>query len=59
MLIGSCLHIRYATFIGALAPVAIVGLAIDAALLLWFFRDDLHPGPFEFEGRRRGRCIGR
>lgn len=51
MLIGSLSHISYASFTTALAPVALVGLAIDAALLLVLFRADLHPGPFEFEGR--------
>jgi Na+/H+ antiporter NhaD/arsenite permease-like protein len=51
MLIGSLSHISYASFAAALAPIAIFGLAIDAAFLLVLFRRDLRPGPFEYEGR--------
>jgi Na+/H+ antiporter NhaD/arsenite permease-like protein len=45
MLIGSLSGISYLAFSRALAPVALVGLAIDAAFLCWLFRSDLHAGP--------------
>lgn len=51
MLIGSLSGIGYRSFSAALVPVALVGLAIDAALLWWLFRGDLHAGAFEAEGR--------
>jgi Na+/H+ antiporter NhaD/arsenite permease-like protein len=51
MLIGSLSRITYADFSWSLAPVALAGLAIDAAVLVVLFRHDLHPGPFEYEGR--------
>ena len=41
MLIASVSGIGYAEFARALAPVAIAGLAIDAALLCWVFRREL------------------
>jgi Na+/H+ antiporter NhaD/arsenite permease-like protein len=47
MLIASVSHIRYAPFLGALGPIAIVGLALDAFLLVLFFRADLKPGALE------------
>jgi Na+/H+ antiporter NhaD/arsenite permease-like protein len=51
MLIGSLSGIGYRAFAGALAPVALAGLAIDAAVLWWLFKGDLHAGPSEYEGR--------
>jgi Na+/H+ antiporter NhaD/arsenite permease-like protein len=51
MLIGSLSRISYADFSWSLAPVALFGLIIDAIVLIVLFRDDLHPGPFEYEGR--------
>ncbi len=45
MLIGSVSGISYASFAGALAPVALVGLALDAAILFWMFREELVPHP--------------
>jgi len=46
MLIGSLSGISYASFLGALGPVALVGLAIDSAILLALFRRDLRPTPW-------------
>jgi len=51
MLIGSMSRIGYVEFASALAPVALVGLALDAALICWLFRHELKPGPFERAGR--------
>jgi Na+/H+ antiporter NhaD/arsenite permease-like protein len=51
MLIGSLSGIPYASFLARLGPVAIVGLALDAALLCWMFRTELRPGPLEHAGR--------
>ena len=46
MLIGSLSHIAYARFSAALAPVALGGLAVDAALIWLMFRRDLsQPSP--------------
>jgi Na+/H+ antiporter NhaD/arsenite permease-like protein len=42
MLIGSLSGIAYPRFAAALSPVAIVGLAIDAALIWFVFRRELH-----------------
>ena len=50
MLIASLSHIRYGPFLSALGPVALFGLALDAAVLVWMFRADLHPGPLEAAG---------
>lgn len=41
MLIGSLSGLAYARFSAAMAPVAAVGLAIDAAVILLIFRKDL------------------
>lgn len=51
MLIGSLSGISYAEFSASLAPVAIVGLTLDAAILYWLFRKDLVPNPVEPMGR--------
>jgi Na+/H+ antiporter NhaD/arsenite permease-like protein len=51
MLIGSMSGIGYRAFLAELAPVALVGLVIDAALIWVLFKQDLHAGSFEFEGR--------
>jgi Na+/H+ antiporter NhaD/arsenite permease-like protein len=51
MLIGSLSGISYAEFSASLAPVAIVGLTLDAAILFWLFRKDLVPNPVEPMGR--------
>lgn len=51
MLVASVSHIGYAPFLTALGPVALVGLALDAALLTFMFRADLKPGPSEYAGR--------
>ena len=42
ILIGSLSRIGFWRFAGALAPVALAGLAIDFAVLYLFFRRDLH-----------------
>jgi len=42
MLIASVSGIGYTEFARALGPVAIAGLTIDAALLCWVFRRELH-----------------
>jgi Na+/H+ antiporter NhaD/arsenite permease-like protein len=52
MLIASVSHIGYAPFLGALGPIALFGLALDAAVITYFFRADLRPGPMEYAGRR-------
>ncbi len=54
MLIGSLSRISYRGFSAALGPVALVGLAVDAALLAWAFRRDLRGSapPVEPEGVR-------
>ena len=44
MLIGSVSGLSYAHFSRALAPVALAGLVLDAAILYWLFRRDLRPG---------------
>jgi Na+/H+ antiporter NhaD/arsenite permease-like protein len=41
MLIGSLSGLPYATFTATLAPVAIAGLVIDAAVICWLFRREL------------------
>jgi Na+/H+ antiporter NhaD/arsenite permease-like protein len=51
MLIGSLSQIGYAPFLASLAPTALVGLALDALLLVVLFRADLRPGPLEYAGR--------
>ena len=42
MLIASVSRISYVEFVRALGPVALVGLALDAAILVLLFRKDLH-----------------
>jgi Na+/H+ antiporter NhaD/arsenite permease-like protein len=44
MLIGSLSRIPYPVFTARLAPIALVGLAIDAAVIWWMFRRELRPG---------------
>jgi Na+/H+ antiporter NhaD/arsenite permease-like protein len=51
MLIGSMSGVSYRAFAGALAPVALAGLAIDAVVLWWLFRPDLHAEVPEIDGR--------
>jgi Na+/H+ antiporter NhaD/arsenite permease-like protein len=51
MLIASVSHIGYMPFLTALAPIALFGLALDAAVLTIMFRNDLRPGPMEYAGR--------
>ena len=41
MLVGSLSGLSYATFTSRMAPVAVVGLAIDAAVICWLFRREL------------------
>jgi Na+/H+ antiporter NhaD/arsenite permease-like protein len=53
MLIGSLSQIGYTRFLTSLGPVALAGLAIDAAILCWMFRADLHAGPSERETPRQ------
>lgn len=48
MLIGSLSRISYLDFLSHLGPVAFVGLTIDAALIWFLFRKELHPGPSDF-----------
>jgi Na+/H+ antiporter NhaD/arsenite permease-like protein len=45
MLIGSVSQIGFARFSAALGPVALFGLAVDAALLALLFRHELRPAP--------------
>ena len=59
MLIGSVSHISYAGFAAALGPVALFGLAIDAAILVLLFRRELRPAPCPTTRRGSARCIGR
>jgi Na+/H+ antiporter NhaD/arsenite permease-like protein len=51
MLIASVSHLGYVPFLEALGPVALFGLALDAAVLTLMFRADLRPGPTEYAGR--------
>ena len=51
MLIGTVSGIGYRAFAGALVPVAAAGLAIDAAVLWWLFRGELHAGGAVVEER--------
>jgi Na+/H+ antiporter NhaD/arsenite permease-like protein len=51
MLIASVGRISYTEFAAALAPVALVGLALDAAILVLLFRHELRPHPVEPAGR--------
>lgn len=44
MLIGSLSGIPYPAFAARLAPIALAGLAADAALIWWMFRHELRPG---------------
>jgi Na+/H+ antiporter NhaD/arsenite permease-like protein len=53
MLIGSVSQIGYARFAGALGPVALFGLAIDAAILVLLFRRELRPSPMSHAGPRQ------
>ena len=57
MLIGSVSQIGYARFAAALGPVALFGLAIDAAILVLLFRHELRPGPLDAGGPRRRPVI--
>lgn len=45
MLIGSVSGLSYRTFSAHLAPVACVGLVIDAVWICWLFRGELTPAP--------------
>jgi Na+/H+ antiporter NhaD/arsenite permease-like protein len=58
MLIGSLSRLSYTEFAGALGPVALAGLAADAALIWWIFRRDLVPAAVR-EPERRPRVIHR
>ncbi len=51
MLIGSLSGISYSHFLVSLAPIALFGLTIDALLLLFLFRKELHAGPLDTPGR--------
>lgn len=44
MIIGTSSGLDYAHYALRMAPVGVVGLALDAALLLWLFRDELPKG---------------
>jgi Na+/H+ antiporter NhaD/arsenite permease-like protein len=52
MLIGSASHMSYGTFLGALAPVALVGLLLDYLVIAWVYRHDLNR-PFRQRPRPR------
>lgn len=52
MLIGSLSQIGYGPFVAALGPVALFGLTLDAALLVYLFRRDLTRGAVAATGRR-------
>ncbi|HEV8617044.1 MAG TPA: SLC13 family permease, partial [Methylomirabilota bacterium] len=41
MIVGSLSGISYGAFLSALAPVAVVGLALDAAVIAWVYRREL------------------
>jgi Na+/H+ antiporter NhaD/arsenite permease-like protein len=56
MLIGSLSGLAWRDFTAALAPVAMAGLAIDAAVIWFFYRHDLRGGAIE-AGRRNGRPL--
>ncbi len=49
MLIGSLSGISFPAFLAALGPVALFGLAVDSAMVLWIFRRDLRPAEWPAE----------
>ncbi len=53
MLIGSLSRIPFTAFAARLAPVAVVGLTLDAALLWLLFRGDLHASRADAVNPRR------
>ena len=59
MLIASLSRIGYSEFALALAPVAVIGLALDALLLVWIFRRDLHGVPGAHGPERLARPVHR
>jgi Na+/H+ antiporter NhaD/arsenite permease-like protein len=59
MLIASVSGIGYRPFAAALVPVAVVGLALDAAVIWLLFRRDLHAGAFEERTRVGTRAVHR
>lgn len=59
MLIASVSRIGYREFSAALAPVAIIGLVIDIAVIWWLFRPDLHRTPMDDEPVRGPRPVHR
>lgn len=44
MIIATAGHLSYARFTARMAPVAVIGLALDALVLLWLFRHELPRG---------------
>ena len=46
-LVGISAHLSFLSFLFHLAPVALIGLAVDAALLVLFFRGDVLHHPLE------------
>jgi Na+/H+ antiporter NhaD/arsenite permease-like protein len=46
MIIATAGHLSYAHYALRMAPVALLGLALDAVLLLWMFRRELPRTPF-------------
>lgn len=58
MLIASVSGIAYVRFAAALTPIALAGLALDAAILLAIYRRHLHAGPAA-RGERGSRPIHR
>jgi Na+/H+ antiporter NhaD/arsenite permease-like protein len=55
ILIGTVSSLTFARFVAALGPVALAGLAIDAALLCVMFRRDLRPTSIVPRTTRAGR----
>ena len=55
MLIGSLSAIPFGTFARHLAPIALTGLAMDAAIIWLLFRHELHAGPADTAGIRMVR----
>lgn len=54
MLIGGAAQLSYAGFLRALGPVALVGLALDFAVIAWVYRAELRV-PFEARAHPRVR----
>lgn len=58
MIIGTTAHLSYARYVARMAPVAAVGLVLDAVILVYLFRHDLPRGRLAI-GRVEGPAVDR